>query len=170
MLIDRITSISKEGYSPLKNRIYHILRSHPTLSACWGGTSPICHPTGPHQSHKHTKNTTEVTRFSLVVFFLGKEEYSPLQNRICHILDSHPTLSACWGGTSPICHPTGPHQSHKSTKNTTKVTRFSSNLTTYLSEILASIPPTSTKPLFLLIYSAALMPLIQFSVFSLQEK
>ena len=91
--------LGKEGYSPLKNRIYHILGSHPTLSACWGGTSPICHPTGPHQSHKYTKNTTEVTRFSLVLYFLGKEGYSPLKNRIYHILGSHPTLSACWGGT-----------------------------------------------------------------------
>ena len=118
-------------------------------------------------SRKYTKNTTEVTRFSLVLFFLGKEGYSPLKNRIYHILSSHPTLSACWGGTSPICHPTGPHQSHKYTKNTTKVTRFSSNLVTYLPEVLASIPPNTSTPLFFKSISAALMALILFSNFSL---
>ena len=72
-LIFLATFIGKEGNSPLQNCLYQFLCSCPTLSASWEGTSPICNPTGLHQSPKSNKNTTKVTTFYLVTTFIGNQ-------------------------------------------------------------------------------------------------
>ena len=59
-------------------------------------------PHGPQSEPKSAKNLVKVTRFCVVVFFIGTEGNSPLKNCIHHILWICPTLSASWGGTSPI--------------------------------------------------------------------
>ena len=71
--------IGKEENNHLKSFIYQALVISPTPSPYWGGRSPIHHPRGPPQSPKTTQNTTEITRFAIAVFFIGKEGYSPLK-------------------------------------------------------------------------------------------
>ena len=55
----------------------------PTPSPSWGGASPSRNPRGPPQSPKATKNTTEITRFALALFSIGKEGNSPLKITKC---------------------------------------------------------------------------------------
>ena len=75
--------MSKEENSFHKTVRRQVSLIHPPPSSSWGGTSPICHPRCPPQSPKATKNTTEIIRFDLAVFFLGKEGNSPLKTIKC---------------------------------------------------------------------------------------
>ena len=109
------------GTAPIKCQISRIC---PTPSPSWGGASPTRHPRGPPQSPKATKNTTEITKFGLAVFLVGKEGNSPLKTIKCIVFLICPTPLPSWGGASPIRHPRGPSQSTRATNNTTKITRF----------------------------------------------
>ena len=116
--------MGKEGNSHLKTTKCQVFLICPTPSSSLGGASIICHPRGPPQSLKATKNTTKITRFGLAVFLVGKEGNSPLKTTKCQVFLIRPTPSTSLGGASPIRHPRGPTQSPKATKNTTEITRF----------------------------------------------
>ena len=84
----------------------------PTLSPSLDGTSPICHPTGPHQRSKSTQRATKIARFSFVDVLMSIKGFSLL-------LPYHPL-----DGMTPISHPTGPHQRPKSTQCAREIVRF----------------------------------------------
>ena len=88
------------------------------VSLLGGGTSPICHPAGPHQSHKCTKNITKVT-----TFYIDKEGNSTF--KIACVNSSNLVLPCQpLGGYITHLSARGTPKSPKSTKNITKVTTF----------------------------------------------
>ena len=144
---------SKEGNSLLKTTKCQVFLMRPPPSPSLDGASPIRHPRGPPQSPKPTKNTTEITRFGLAVFLVGKEGNSPLKTTKCQVFLIRPTPSPSLGGASPIRHPRGPPQSPKATKNTTKITRFGSHLTSSVTGT-SRCPTHLFKTILSIIYSA----------------
>ena len=114
--------MGKEENSLLNTIISKVFLICPTLSPSYGGASPIRHPRGPPQSFRATKNTTELSKFGLLILFTGNVGNRPLKtikykvSLICH------TPSPLWVSSSPICHPNGHPQSAKATKNTIKMT------------------------------------------------
>ena len=124
-----------KGKCPLENRQYQVFSTPPTLSPSLEGTSPIRHPTGPHQRPKSTLCTPAIARFTLVDHLMGIKGKCPLENRQYQVFSTPPTLSPSLDGTSPIRHPTGPHQRPKSTQRTPAIARFP--LVDYFEEALA---------------------------------
>ena len=80
------------------------------ISLVWFGSLvlPILHHRGCLQCPKETKNTTVITKFVSVIFFVGKEENNPLKTIICYVFLIFSTSSPSWGGASAICHPRRP--------------------------------------------------------------
>ena len=64
--------IGKERNNHVKSVTCEVPLILSNLSPSWVGTSPIRHCRGPPQSPKAAKNTTEITKFGLAVFFVGK--------------------------------------------------------------------------------------------------
>ena len=100
--------VGEEGNSPLKTIKCYVFQICPTPLASWGGASPICHPRGPPHSPKAAKINAEITRFSSVVFSVGREGSSPLNTIKCKVFLICPTLTPSKSGKSPICHPRDP--------------------------------------------------------------
>ena len=109
---------------PLANCQYQIFSATPTLLPSLDGTSPLRNPTGPHQRPKSTQRTPAIARFPLVDYLVGIKGKCPLENRQYQVFSTPPTLSPSLDGTSPIRHPTGPHQRPKSTQHTPAIARF----------------------------------------------
>ena len=95
-----------KNYVFLKFFIFFLI--FPASTPSLGGASSISHPWGQPQSPKVTKNTTMFTRFNLAVFLVRKEGNSPLKTIKCLVFLICPTLVPSLGGTSLICHLSGP--------------------------------------------------------------
>ena len=94
-------SVDKVGNRPLKTIKCLAFLICPTLVPSLGGTSLICHLSGPLQSPKVSKNTIKITSFCHAVFLMSKEANSLLKTIKCPI-------------PSPICHPRGPSEPQSS--------------------------------------------------------
>ena len=75
--------MGKEENSLLKTIIRNVFLICPTLSPSCGGASPIRHPRGPPQSFRATKNTTELSKFGLLILFTGNVGNRPLKTIKC---------------------------------------------------------------------------------------
>ena len=126
LIVDHLMGILEKR--PLANCQYQIFSATPTLLPSLDGTSPLRNPTGPHQRPKSTQCTPAIARFPLVDYLVGIKGKCPLENRQYQVFSTPPTLSPSLEGTSPIRHPTGPHQRPKSTLRTPATARFPPNV------------------------------------------
>ena len=98
----------------------------PTLSPSQDEASPICHPRGPPQFPKATKNAAEITRFSSAGYFVGYEEDRQIISTLSPLFLILPTPAPSRGGASYVYHPRGPSWSQIKTNSTTTFSKFGS--------------------------------------------